>query len=61
MMTSEYVRHLNDARKYIYTSILIILIIITPEATVVLNLIILLGFATIIETTFLLGGVKNES
>ena len=61
LMTSEYVNQLNDARKYIYTSILIILIIITPEATVVLNLMILLGFATIIETTFLLGGVKNES
>ena len=59
LFLTEYSNNKTQLRKYLYILIIAIIILGTPEPSMIINLIFLVLFSLIIEITLVFGG-KNE-
>jgi len=61
LMISGYLENKKSIRKYIYILIILIIMLGTPEPSMIINVIFLISFASIMEITLLFVGASNAN
>ena len=61
LFTSDYKENIEDVRKYMYILIILIVILGTPQPTLIINLCFLIIFSSIMEMSLLVARGENES
>ena len=61
LFATDYKDNIKDIRKYMYILIILIIIIGTPEPTLIINICFLIVFGVIMETVLIIAGEKSAN
>ena len=61
LIATDYKNNIEDVRKYMYLVILIMVMVATPQPSLIVNLCFMILFAGIIELSLLIPGGENAS